>query len=322
MLPLVHKVGLLSRQQVNLADEALAAYKQTPLEAAKASLAAALQSGSQNEADAAFAKEDRAAQFARIVSSRWPTIHFVGVWDTVASVIVPSKGIVPRFRLEELPFTHSNPSVRVFRHALSIDERRRMFRPLRWDDPQIFMHNRFSATNNSEVQDIKQVWFAGVHADIGGGYPESESWISKYPLIWMIEEAVAHGLRIDPRTVNHLAWGEARKGSPFTYVKPDFARTLHNSMSLGWRTLEPIPKEDKYKEWQCRKSLLGFYIPNSEPRFIPENSLIHESAIKRTETAIGYRPINLPNAYAVELMSAALPEHCQAEGDSTSKVER
>jgi uncharacterized protein (DUF2235 family) len=278
-------------------------YKQTPLEAAQASLAVALQSGIPHEADAAFVKEDRAAQFARIVSSRWPTIHFMGVWDTVASVIVPSTGIVPYFRLEELPFTLSNPSVRIFRHALSIDERRRMFRPLQWQEPQIFMHNRFSATNNSEPQDTKQVWFAGVHGDIGGGYPESQSCTSKFPLIWMIEEAVKHGLSVDPRTVNHLAWGFARKGSPFTYVEPDFTRGLHDSMSPAWRLLEPIPKGDKYREWPRHKSLFGFYIPNAEPRLIHENARIHESVIERQASGGEYRPINMPAAYTVEPLS-------------------
>ena len=58
------------------------------------------------------------------------------------------------------------------RQAIALDERRRMFRLHPWDDAQIFMHNRFSKTNNSDPQDIQQVWFAGVHADIGGGYPE------------------------------------------------------------------------------------------------------------------------------------------------------
>ncbi|MFX8414320.1 DUF2235 domain-containing protein, partial [Acinetobacter baumannii] len=82
-----------------------------------------------------------------------------------------------------------------------------MFRLDTWDEPQTFMHNRFSATNNAEPQDAQQVWFSGVHADIGGGYPEVESGLSKFPLIWMIDEAVKHGLAVDPRTVNQLAWG-------------------------------------------------------------------------------------------------------------------
>ena len=83
----------------------------------------------------------------------------------------------------------------MFRQAIAIDERRRMFRLDPWTAPQSFMHNRFSRTNNSEPQDILQVWFAGVHADIGGGYPEDQSGISKYPLIWTIEEAVNSAFR-------------------------------------------------------------------------------------------------------------------------------
>jgi hypothetical protein len=123
--------------------------------------------------------------------------------------------------------------------ALSLG-RRRLYP---WSEPQIFMHNRFSKTNNSEPQDVRQVWFAGVHSDIGGSYPEKESAISKYPLIWMIEEAVAHGLTVNRRTVNHLAWGKPRKGSPFTYVEPGFEKDPHDSMSPLWRPLEWFPKK-------------------------------------------------------------------------------
>ena len=176
-------------------------------------------------------KDDQAAQFARILSTRWPTVRFVGVWDTVASVIVPRPDRFYWPSLEELAFTLDNPSVQTFRQAISIDERRCMFRLKKWDAPQTFMHNRFNDAK-AEPQDIMQVWFAGVHADIGGGYPEKQSGLSKYPLLWMIEEAVKCGLAVNPRTVNQLAWGVPRKGSPFQYVAPDFSgKDLHNSMT-------------------------------------------------------------------------------------------
>ena len=81
---------------------------------------------------------DNAAQFARITSTRWPTIHFVGVWDTVASVIVPRPDRLYWPTLEELAFTLQNPSVKTFRQAISIDERRCMFRLKKWDEPQTF----------------------------------------------------------------------------------------------------------------------------------------------------------------------------------------
>jgi uncharacterized protein (DUF2235 family) len=314
---LIHKIGLLSPQQSNLADQALAAYKQTPLSAEKASIEAVQSGAARSEADQAFLADDGAAQFARIVSPRWPTIRFMGVWDTVASVIVPGSGVVPSFRLEELAFTLRNPSLRVFRHALSIDERRRMFRRLPWLDEQTFMHNRFSSSaRNFEPQDSKQVWFAGVHADIGGGYPERESGVSKYPLIWMIEEAVAHGLTVDRRTVNHLAWGVARKGSPYTYVAPDCTADIHHSLSRRWAVIEPFPKADKYKEWLQRKSRFGYYVPNGEPRSIPENALIHESVIQRMNAGRGYAPINIPKAYTVEPWDTA-----QVEDGSNTQLE-
>ena len=87
-----------------------------------------------------------------------------------------------------------NPSVQTFRQAISIDERRCMFRLKKWDDPQTYKHNRFNDAH-AEPQDILQVWFAGVHADIGGGYPEKQSGLSKYPLLWMIDEATKCGCR-------------------------------------------------------------------------------------------------------------------------------
>jgi uncharacterized protein (DUF2235 family) len=257
------------------------------------------QTPDEGQADEPLVPSDRAAQFARIVSTRWPTIKFLGVWDTVASVIIPRPDRLYVFSLEELAFTRINPSVQVFRQAISIDERRRIFRLHAWSEPQIFMRNRFSKTNNSEPQDVRQVWFAGVHSDIGGRYPEKDSAISKYPLIWMIEEAVAHGLTVDRRTVNHLAWGKPRRGSPFTYVEPDCDKDPQESMSPFWRLLEWLPKSDRYKEWVQRASLLGHYIPDAEPRVIHAGSFIHESVVSRMRTVPGYQPVNLPESYSV-----------------------
>jgi uncharacterized protein (DUF2235 family) len=171
------------------------------------------------------------------------------------------------------------------------------------------MRNRFSTTNNEETQDILQVWFAGVHADIGGGYPEKESGISKFPLLWMIEEAEKYGLAVDRRTVNQLAWGVQRKGSPFSYVAPDVTEAPHNSMTVGWRILEYLPKSDKYKEWEARKSFLGYYIPNAEPRPIAEDSFIHESVFERIKAVPRYRPVNLPSRYQLIPMPSAPSEH-------------
>ena len=52
-------------------------------------------------------------------------------------------------------------------------------------------------------------------------------------------------------------------------------------MNAGWRVLEYFPKKDKYKEWPERKSRFGYYIPDCEPRLIPEGALIHQSALDK-----------------------------------------
>ena len=310
---LIHKVGLIAPEQVNLAGSGLIAYKQFSSDEAP-KLRARLKS----LADVATAEDtlpqsafDNAAQFARITSTRWPTIRFVGVWDTVASVIVPRADRFYLPSLEELAFTIVNPSVQTFRQAISIDERRCMFRLKKWYAPQTFKHNRFNDAH-AEPQDILQVWFAGVHADIGGGYPEKESGLSKYPLLWMIDEAVKCGLTVNQATVNQLAWGVQRKSSPYSYVVPDVRGDLHTSLSGAWWLLEYLPKSAKYREWPERRAYFGWYIPDAEPRFIPDGAFIHESAVLRMDALPGYRPVNLPKQFEKFPMPVP-PAHASAE---------
>ena len=315
---LIHKIGLISPEQVNLAGSGLIAYKQF-----SSDVAPKLRAKFKSAIDAVAAEDtlpqtafDNAAQFARITSTRWPTIRFVGVWDTVASVIVPRADRFYWPSLEELAFTLLNPSVQTFRQAISMDERRCMFRLKKWDDPQTFKHNRFNDAH-AEPQDILQVWFAGVHGDIGGGYPEKESGLSKYPLLWMIDEATKCGLQVNQATVNQLAWGIQRKGSPFSYVVPDVRGDLHTSLRGPWWILEYLPKSAWYKEWPARKAYFGYYIPDAEPRFIPDGATIHESVLQRMDAMPSYRPVNLPKQYEKFPMPVA-PVHASAEVEEDS----
>jgi len=295
---LVHKIGLISPDQINLAGSGMIAYKKYSSDNPKAGRGVTTEvESTEEEGPVPESRDDQAAQFARITSARWPTIHFVGVWGTVASVIVPrTDRLLALPSLEELAFTIQNPSVKIFRQAAAIDERRCMFRLKTWDVPQVFTPNRFNKAH-AGPQDAKQVWFAGVHCDVGGGYPETESACSKYPLLWMLDEAVEAGLAVNPRTVNQLAWGVQRKNSPFQYVAPSIRGPLHNSMTAAWRLLEYLPKSAKYKEWPARQVHLGFYIPDCEPRFIPEGAFIHESVLMRIAESRDYRPVNLPASY-------------------------
>jgi uncharacterized protein (DUF2235 family) len=275
----VHMLGLLPPDQLNIAGYALTAYKR----ASEAS------------------DFDIAWNFRRVAGSRRATIHFIGAWDTVSSVFVPRPDrIFPM--LQTLPYTRTNPSVKIFRHAISIDERRRMFRLNRWSQNQTYVSNPFDENAPTQQQDVKQVWFAGAHADIGGGYAETESGLSKYPLAWMIDEAVAHGLKINTATKNELVLGHSRSGREGRYVAPDPKGHLHESLTATWQPLEWVPKSARWMEWPRRK-FLGQYIPDAEPRLIAElniTPLIHSSVVERLSLVPEYRPTNLPVIYNVE----------------------
>lgn len=142
-------------------------------------------------------------------------VHFLGVWDTVSSVGWFGNPVA-------LPYTRSNPDVRILRHAVSIDE-----------------HRAFFPTNLAVPrpgQDFREVWFPGVHCDVGGGYLEKESGLSKIALEWMVGEAVAAGLKLDPARLAVLL------GSTGVDAKPDPDAKLHNSLTFLWWICELVPK--------------------------------------------------------------------------------
>jgi uncharacterized protein (DUF2235 family) len=280
----VHVMGLLRPDQINLAGYAFAVYQ-------RASDDSAQQDDEATPLDPAF-------YFRRVAGGRLVPIEFVGVWDTVASVIVPRQDSFI-LTLQTLRFTRTNPSVKNFRQAISIDERRRMFRLNRWTEPQRYRTDPFDPQSGF-VQVIRQVWFAGTHRDVGGGYLEGESGLSKFPLIWMIEQAHAAGLAIDPQMVNHLGYGMPRAGSSHDYAPPDPAAPLHDSMTPLWEILEWLPKRTKWREWPDRASFLGCYLPRGEPRVIGDGARLHASVVERMRLKPDYRPVNLPASYAVE----------------------
>src|SRR6187401_2441791 len=142
---LIHKIGLITPEQVNLAGSGLIAYK-----AFSSDEAPKLREKFRGLTDAGAAEDalppspfDNAAQFARITSARWPTIRFVGVWDTVASVIVPRPDRLYMPSLLTLAYVRHNPSFEIFRQAIAIDEKRRMFRLQPWDDGGKFWPHRY-----------------------------------------------------------------------------------------------------------------------------------------------------------------------------------
>lgn len=144
-----HVVGLLRPDQLNIAGYALSAYKRASAQSRREEAAAGGRGASPPpELKAAW-------DFGRVAGAVPVRIEFMGVWDTVASVIVPRRDtLLPD--LQTLRHTRTNPSVKAFRQAVAIDERRRMFRLNRWTPGQLFRPDPFRAA--SEVaQDVREV---------------------------------------------------------------------------------------------------------------------------------------------------------------------
>lgn len=103
-------------------------------------------------------------------------------------------------RNDEFYDTKMGANIAIARHALAIDEKREDFEPTVWTP--------------REGVDLKQVWFSGVHSDVGGSYPpdkQSGFRASDVPLAWMLDEATEAGLKIEPHIRSSLTDGAKGK---------------------------------------------------------------------------------------------------------------
>jgi len=214
-----------------------------------------------------------AQSFSDTFCDRKAEIHFLGLWDTVKSVF-RFEPILRRLTSVVLPRTFSNEDVRCVRQALAIDERRRFFRTNLWN-------------SGGASTDVKQVWFAGVHSDIGGGYPASQSGLALITLAWMLREAMGKGLFVD------LAKQGAISLSAISPLEP-----IHSSLGGWWWVPEWFPKRGRVGP--TSKPREGFYLPRGERRFIPAGAYIHQSVIDRINANSGYAPTNLPTNFQIE----------------------
>ena len=203
--------------------------------------------------DAAAAQEFR-ANYAHEQVTR---IRFVGVWDTVGSLGVPLSGSALVDRVNEPWHFHDtklSSTVDHARQALAIDERRRPFEPAVWAPP-----------TSGDVP-RRQVWFPGVHSDVGGGYPDRQ--LADVTLRWMVEGAVEAGLAFRPGTPGAAP---AADPTPNAGVGCD---PIHDSMTLAYRLLVPLSRT------------VGAVDPGTEAAA--------STAVSRQENAAcGYAPENL-----------------------------
>jgi uncharacterized protein (DUF2235 family) len=120
-------------------------------------------------------------------------VRMAGVWDTVGALGIPGHlfGAFDQAKYGFLDTTLSN-YVKSAYHAISIDERRSSFIPTLWT-------NADGSPRANDAQ-LQQVWFPGVHCDVGGSYSECE--LSNITLRWMLDNAKACGLVFDEKAVD------------------------------------------------------------------------------------------------------------------------
>lgn len=177
-----------------------------------------------------------------------PPIKFIGVWDTVGALGLP--GLIGHFFNQNKYEYHDlglNPSIQNAYHAVAIDEKRKPFKPSLWSKP------------DGWTGVLEQVWFAGVHSNVGGSY--SPDGLANIALHWMVGNAAALGLEFDGEYLRHY--------------EPHFDSTLNDSMTTIYRLMGPYERE-------VGVAPAGF-------------ETIHSSVRERqNDGRLNYRPTNLP----------------------------
>ncbi|KAE8164710.1 hypothetical protein BDV40DRAFT_310640 [Aspergillus tamarii] len=301
---MVHELGLLSRgneEMVHFAWETFSNYEQS-----RGNVPQTENDRELNE----FMKKFKTT-FCRLGVG----IHFLGLFDCVNSV---GQFEIPFFRTSYRYI--ATPAAKYIRHAVSIHERRLKFKPA------LYMMDK-----NGPDSDFKEVWFAGNHSDVGGGYnlqKGQKHLLSDTPLNWMVQEVLhleGSESRLEFQTTNvedvlraesvfpgkeepgTNAWGVRRR----TNQPHDCLWFGHASaflMVIFWWILEILPiftrLELEKEEWVPRR-----FPPNlGAPRDIPVEAKIHSSVNEMVKAGIldkesipkkgGDNP-NLPNPASV-----------------------
>ncbi len=199
-------------------------------------------------------------------------IEFLGLWDTVGAYGMPIDEL--KWGLDKLVWPMVAVDQRLFRsikrvcHALALDEQRQTFTPTLFDET---FEAQEVAAGEVPSGRLTQVWFAGVHSNIGGGYPEDK--LSLVTLDWMMSQAIAAGLRFDPSAVPDIA-----------IERSGYARLYDSRAGVA-----------AYYRYRPRTIAMGRY-PDGQPI----RAIVHGSVIMRlAKGSDAYAPISLPAEFDV-----------------------
>jgi uncharacterized protein (DUF2235 family) len=231
-------------------------------------------------------------------------IRFVGVWDTVAAYGMPieemTRGIHQYLWPIELPNNRLSGSISRACQALALDEERTTFHPQLWHETGSV---KADATEGADAQPrryvkderISQVWFAGVHSNVGGGYPDDS--LAYIPFVWMITEARRCGLRFKSDYADDPNIPGVMKADPDTF------KNAISKQDKDGKIYDPRKGLGGYYRYGPRKLVPDFY-PESKKQEDDEVSVgrakIHESVFRRLENrAHAYAPIGIPPLYDI-----------------------
>lgn len=198
-------------------------------------------------------------------------IRLVGVWDTVGALGIPGNWFSWRMRKRHAfhDTTLSDHIDHAF-HALAIDERRGPFVPTLWRTSVDDALPATDSTGDMRRPVVEQVWFPGVHTDIGGGYADNR--LSRLPLQWMIGRAAATtGLAFRPPDGNET--GDA-------LAPAHESRTLQYFASRWLPMLRVIAGVLPATGWRLR---LRARWRENELEGIGVNEFIHRAALDRLQ---------------------------------------
>jgi hypothetical protein len=180
--------------------------------------------------------------------------------------------------------------------------------------------------NNGDTQDISEVWFAGEHADIGGGWWLLDDEVrpaSDLPLIWMLREASRAGMPIDEAKLSKAQYHAADMGvamdetyrfdekgldvdetSRMSDIEYLATRTrLHDSLTFSgglpwtsvipWLIMEHLPFRRMDLQPDGTWKPISWPLPRGETRDMPDDAQVHSSVIQRMKADSNYRPGNL-----------------------------
>lgn len=166
-------------------------------------------------------------------------IRFLGIWDTVKAY--------GYFWPLGLPNTRHNIGVDIVRHAVSLDERRSTFLHTTWGWGESDAEEGCDVPTPDKL-DVKEVWFAGDHSDVGGGWPKDESDLAKQSLQWMIGEA----------------WEASKKNSGPPLLINENYKDMFDEEPLYIR-------HDRMSDWKSPISTIGWWFSHRSPRFQLKN---------------------------------------------------